>query len=240
MNLSRDWMSLMVWVVACQFCFQAHGREFTDVQGRKLTGELESVSGGQAVIRRSADARAFTVAISQFSPEDQKFMTDFAASHSHYEFEVKLAKVKKGTSKTKEDNVNYTSEQWAYKAEVTNRSSSDAADLHVDYWLFAKVDDGKVKTGARVQQAGSEKIGQLRRSVAHQFQTKTMTLTKRELDAGFHYLDGAKNQAGDSTGGVAMRFFVGDKEVFAWASDPELLKSAKGPVKSASDSESSQ
>lgn len=216
-------------VACCLLCVSAAtAREFTDVQGRKLEGELVSVTGAQAVIKRTADGRQFTVMASQFSPEDQKFMAEFAASHMHYEFDVKFVKDKLGTSKSKEYNVTSSAEQWAYKLTVTNKSSGDADNLRMDYWLFLKADDGKIKSGPRIQQAGSINVGLLRHSATGQFQTKPLTVTKHELDGGFYYPDGTKNRSKDMMGGIAVRFFRGNTEVYAWASDPDLLKTARG------------
>ncbi|MDB6119257.1 MAG: hypothetical protein JWO08_3038, partial [Verrucomicrobiaceae bacterium] len=222
------------------FSLDAAAREFTDVQGRKLEGELVSVSGPQAVIKRTADGQAFTVMASQFSADDQKFMQEFGAAQARYVFEVKLVKDKLGATKTKQNNVTYTSEEWAYKVALTNRSTLDAEDLRVDYWLFLKSDDGKIKAGPRVQQSGSTTVKSLKRSGIYQFQTKTLKLSRQELDGGFYFADGTKNKARDSVGGVAMRFFKGDKEVYAWATDPDLLKSASGRTGSESANEAAQ
>ena len=209
-------------------CFVASAREFTDIQGRKLEGELVSVKGPDVVIKRSADSKLFTLPVSQFSKEDQKLMADFAVAKIKFTFDVKLTQEKLGVSKSKEDSITSTQERWAYKVDVTNRSSADATDLHVDYWLFLKADDGKIKTGPRVQQASTATVGDLKRNNTRQFQTKPVVLSKSQLDGGFYFTDGTKNKARDTLGGVAMRFFQGDKEVFSWATDPELLKMASG------------
>lgn len=221
-----------VWKLLATLCLlaaaSAEAREFTDNQGRKLEGELLSVTGPQAVIKRTEDGRQFTVAVSQFSEEDRKFMAEFAATHVHYDFDVKLTKDRQGTTKSKFNNVTSAEEKWAYKVDLTNKSSADATDLRVDYWLFRKADDGKIKTKAQVQQSGSTKVGELKHAATKQFQTKAVVLTKQELDGGFYFSDGTKNKAHDSLGGVAMRFFQGDREVATWATDPNLLKLANG------------
>ena len=232
--------TLMLGAFICLFGMEARGREFTDVQGRKLEGELVSVAGAQATIRRGADAKVFTVMISQFSPEDQKFMTDFGASLAHYVFDVKLVKDRKGTTKNKQNNVTFSAEQWVYKVALTNKSTADADDLTVDYWLFLKADDGKIKAGPRVQQTGTSKIGALKRSGVFQFETKPVMLSKQQLDGGFYYEDGTKNKARDTLGGVAMRFFQGGKEVYAWATEPDLLKSASGRAGPSVESDTAQ
>ncbi len=239
--MKQSFSSRVLSLILIFLSLNASAREFTDVQGRKLEGELISVSGPQAVIKRAADGQTFTVMTSQFSPEDQRFMDEFSVSQMRYVFEVKLAKDKLGATKTKQNNVTYSAEQWAYKVAVTNRSTVDIDNLRVDYWLFLKADDGKIKAGPRVQQSGNVSMkGLLKRAGVYQFQTKTLTLSRQELDGGFYFADGTKNKARDSVGGVALRFFKGNKEVFAWATDPDLLKSANGRTSSESANDTSQ
>lgn len=223
--------SLTSWVLpllVVLLSLEASAREFTDVQGRKLEGELLSVTGDKATIKRADDDKVFTVSVSQFSPEDQKYMKDLGAMQAKYIFDVKLVKDKLRTSKTKEGNVTVEAERWAYNIGVTNKTSLDAENLRVDYWLFVKADDGKIKSGPKIQKAGEAVIGTLKRSAVSQFQTLPLLLSKQTLDGDFYYADGTKNKARDTVGGVALRFFIGAQEVFAWATDPTLLKMATG------------
>jgi hypothetical protein len=102
--------------------------------------------------------------------------------------------------------------------------------LRVDYWLFRRDDDGKNKLPPRVQTSGRHEIAAIRRGASQEMQTRSFTLTKEQLQADYYYQDGARNTRRDAAGGVALRIYQGDKEVFAWGSDDDLLTLAKGDV----------
>lgn len=199
-----------------------------DNKGRKLDGELVSISGGQASIKRTSDGQVFTLPVVQFSAADQKFMAQFAASNVHHDFDVKVAKTKLGKSKTQQGVVTVESEEWAYKVALNNRSSGDLANLRVDYWLFRRDDDGKSKDAPRVRQSGSTQIESIRRSASHEFQTKTFVLNKEQLRGDFYFADGSRNTRKDSAGGLALRIFQGTREIFKYATDEDLLALAQG------------
>jgi hypothetical protein len=213
---------------------QLSAREFTDTQGRKLEGELLSVNGGQAVIKRS-DGKAINADIKLFSGADQKFIADFAMSNVHYGFEVKYAKTKLGKTKKKDGDVTVEVEEWAYKLSLTNKSSGDLSGLRIDYWLFRRDDDGKNKLPPRVQASGSTTVEALRKGAVKDWQTTSFMLKKEQLQANFYYADGTRNTAKDSAGGVALRVFKGDKDVFSWATKDDLLALAQGPTGKAKD-----
>lgn len=204
------------------------GREFTDTQGRKLEGELVSVSGGMATIKRAADGKVFTLPAAQFSDADQKFMGEFAASNVRHSFDVKTAKTRLGKTKSQQGVVTMESEEWAYKITLTNKSSGDLEKLRVDYWIFRRDDDGKNKSAPRVRSSGSAELPSMRRSQTQDFQTKSFVLNKQQLQADFYYPDGTRNTQKDSVGGIALRIFQGDKEIFQYASDNDLLAMTKG------------
>lgn len=208
----------------------AFPREFIDTQGRKLDGELIAVSGGQATIKRTADGRLFQINPATLSPADQQFIAAFAAQNVRHDFEVKSTKTKLGKTKSKDGVVTVETEEWAYKLTLTNRSTTDVSALRVDYWLFRRDDDGKNKLPPRVQTSGRHEIAAIRRGASQEMQTRSFTLTKEQLQADYYYQDGARNTRRDSAGGVALRIYQGDKEVFAWGSDDDLLALAKGDV----------
>ncbi len=224
-------------IAACLLAIstQSGAREFTDTQGRKLEGELVSVNAGQAVIKRS-DGKVVNADVKLFSNDDQKFMTDFAAANLHYGFDVKYSKTKLGKTKKKEGVYTLESEEWAYKLTLTNKSSGDVSDLRVDYWTFRRDDDGKNKSGPKVRSSGTVPVGAMRKGAVKEMQTKSFFLNKEQLQADYYHPDGARNTAKDSAGGIALKVFKGDKEVFKWATNDDLLALAGGSVmKSAND-----
>ena len=207
---------------------RAESREFTDKQGRKLQGEIIAVSGDQVQIKRSADAKLFALPIKQFVEEDQKAVALFAATNVKHNFEVKYAKTKLGKSKSKSDDVTLEAERWAYKIALRNLSAVDADDVRLDYWLFRRIDDGKIKSAPRVDSTGSLTIASIKKAATYEFTTEPVTLEKTQLDAGYYYLDGTKSKSADSMGGLALRIFRGDKEIFSFGTDKDLLAAAKG------------
>lgn len=209
-----------------------HAREFTDLQGRKLDAELMSVTSGQATLKRATDNRMFTVPVASFSAPDQKFMNDFAASSIKYDFEVRYAKKKLGEVKTKRNNTTYETETWAYKVDLRNLSSGSVSDLTVDYWCFRREDGGKGRGAARVESSGRTKIASLARSAVMQFDTSPVEINKQQLDGGFYYINGDKGQQSDAMGGMVVRVFKGDKEVFNYATKDDLLAAATGRARS--------
>ncbi len=204
-------------------------REFTDPQGRKLEAEVVSVTGGQAVLKRTADGRAMTVNIATFSEADQKFLKEFGEANQKYGFEVKYTKKKLGETKQKQFGVTAEDERWTYKIEIKNKLSTPLSDLRVDYWCFRKADEGKGKGSARIETSGSTKIDSLAGAASTTLETNEIILHKEKLDGGFYYSDGTRGQQADAMGGLAVRIF--DKkgnEVHKWATKDDLLAAAVG------------
>lgn len=217
-------------LIASSMALPLSAREFIDTQGRKLEGELIAVSGTQATIKRTADGRVFQINATTLSAADQQFITAFAAQNVRHDFDVKSTKTKLGKTKSKDGVVTLETEEWAYKLTLTNRSTGDVGPLRVDYWMFRRDDDGKNKLPPRVQSSGRHEIAAIRKGASQEMQTRSFMLTKEQLQADFYYEDGARNTRKDSAGGLALRIFQGDKEIFAWGTDNDLLALAKGEV----------
>jgi len=214
-------------------------REFTDLQGRKLDAELVSVAGGQAVLKRATDGRSFNVNVASFSEADQKFMQEWAAQNTKYNFEVKYTKKKLGEMKMKRNDVAYEDERWIYKIEIKNRMPTAVGDLRVDYWCFRKADEGKGKGGARVETSGSSNVSAIPGSASAIVDTTEILIHKEKLDAGFYYPDGTKNQQADGFGGLVVRIFdKNGREVHQFATKDDLLAAAVGKPKGNSSEES--
>jgi hypothetical protein len=81
-----------------------------------------------------------------------------------------------------------------------------------------------------VQASGSTTVEALRKGAVKEWQTMSFMLKKEQLQANFYYADGTRNTAKDSAGGVALRVFKGDKDVFSWATKDDLLALAQGPA----------
>lgn len=214
-------------------------RDFTDTKGRKLSGDLVGVNGSNALIKRP-DGTSVNVPIAMLSGDDQKYVADNAASLIHADFDIKTAKTKLGKRKKRINDTTIEIEEWAYKVTLTNRSSTDLPATRVDYWIFRRDDDGKNKSDPKVESAGSKEIAAMKKNATCDFQTNPITLTKEQLDADFYYIDGSRNKSRDTAGGIAIRVFQGNKQLFEWASDKKLLASAKGPVAGAPEEKQEQ
>lgn len=203
-------------------------REFTDLQGRKLEAELVSVAGGQAVLKRAADGRSFTVPVASFSAEDQKLMNEFAAANMNYKFEVKYTKKKLGETTQRSGPIVMEVERWAYKVDLRNVSSANVSDMRVDYWCFRKADEGQGQGSARVEASGSLKIENLAKNGLHQFETMPVEINKQKLEGNYIYIDGTRPRQSDSMGGIVLRVFQGDREVYKFATKDDLFVAAVG------------
>ncbi len=232
--------SRLTAILLCILPAALHARAFTDTKGRVLEGELTSVSNGQAIIKRTTDGKTLAVPLSLLSAEDQKFAADFAAASIRASFDVKWSKTRLGKTKTRQGNYTIEVEQWAYKITLANRSSADLDGLRVDYWVFRRDDDGKNKAPPRIETSGSKDLGALRKSASQDFQTNPIELTKEQLDADYYNLDGSKNTKRDSAGGLALRVFQGEKQLFEWATDKDLLARATGAVEKPAGSSSAK
>jgi hypothetical protein len=219
----------------------AAAREFTDIKGRKLEGDIVAASGSLVSIKRAADGKTFTVPATTFGPDDQKFISEYAATNVRHTFDVKYSKIKLGKTKERDGPVTYETEEWAYKISLTNRSSVDLSDATVAYWLFRKPDDGGSTVGpARIDASGTNALQLLKKSASLEFQSNSYKLRKEQLDADYYNPDGTPNGKRDAAGGLAIRIFKGDKPIFEWASKPDLLKAtpSKLPTRVASESSS--
>lgn len=227
-------LTLMLWMVVATL---AAGRDFTDSKGRKLSGELVSATAEVASLKLP-DGRVMTVPVKLLCAEDQQFVAEYAAANVRASFDVKWTKTKLGKSKERNGVYTVQSEDWAYKVLLTSRSSTDLAALRVDYWIFRRDDDGKVKAGPRVRASGSTEFALFKKSATQEFQTTAFTLTKEQLDADYYHADGSRNTKRDTAGGFALKVFQGEHQVFEWATDKDLLeavKSAAPPSKEASE-----
>lgn len=160
---------------------------------------------------------------------------EFARTNVRYAFDVKYSRTKLGKTKSRQGVMQYETEEWAYKVQLINKSSADAAEVKLNYWIFRRDDDGKNKGAPRVQKGGSVAVPVIRRGATHEFQTESVTLNKSQLDADFYNPDGSRNKASDSVGGFALRVMQGDREIYHYATKDDLLPLAQGdPKKSTS------
>lgn len=207
--------------------------EFTDLQGRKLDAEILAASGGQVMLKRTADGRTFNVAASSFIPADQKFISDWADANTKYSFDVTYTKKKLNSTKTKRGAVTHEEETWIYKINIRNRLPTAVGDLRVDYWCFRREDSGKGKGAARIETSGSSKVAMIAGSGSATVDTTEVILHKEELAGGYYWANGDSAIQSDGMGGLAIRIFdKNGREVTKWATKDDLLVAAVGKPQS--------
>lgn len=207
--------------------------EFTDLQGRKLDAEILAASGGQVMLKRTADGRTFNVAANSFIPADQKFISDWADANTKYSFDVTYTKKKLNSTKTKRGAVTHEEETWIYKISIKNRLPTAVGDLRIDYWCFRREDSGKGKGAARIETSGSSKIAMIAGSGSATVDTTEVILHKEELAGGYYWANGDSAIQSDGMGGLAVRIFdKNGREVTKWATKDDLLVAAVGKPQS--------
>ena len=121
----------------------AEYREFTDVQGRKVTAEPVSHNGSGLLEMKKEGGPLFQLEISRLSPEDQTFIQkwiDKTPAKLDYRFEVKAAADKVAGNRKNYGYKKVKNEMWAYKVEIKNvaRNTVGAGGLKVEYRVFVK------------------------------------------------------------------------------------------------------
>ena len=225
-------MGLVMMLVAGRL----EAREFTDVQGRKLAGELVGVDAGKATLKLTAGGLV-AVELSKFSAADQVYMQEWAAQNVKYNFEVKLAREKQGAAKKKlEDSplggivssvLKEQEEKWAYKVSLRNLARADATGIVAKYWIFRREDTGKAVTAPALEVSGSKPVPDMKKGASVDLITDPVTLNKTQLQGGFAYVDGSRNSTSDKMGGLVLRLFKENTQIFEYATDEKLKAAAK-------------
>jgi hypothetical protein len=211
-------------------------REFTDTKGRKLDGEIVSVDAGQATLKL-ANGGLMPIALTTFSAADQKYIQEWAAQNVKYNFEVKVGREKVGAAKKKVDDsplgglvssvLKEQEEKWVYKLSLRNLARSDATGLVAKYWIFRREDTGKAIAAPVLEVSGSKSVADAKKGAIVEVVTDPVTLTKTQLQGGLAYADGARNNTSDKMGGVVLRLFKEDRQIFEFATDEKLKAAAK-------------
>lgn len=215
---------------------QTFSKEFTDTKGRKLDGEIVSVDAGQATLKL-ANGGLVPIALVTFSAADQKYIQEWAAQNVKYNFEVKVGREKVGTAKKKLDDsplsgivssvLKEQEEKWVYKLSMRNLARSDATGLVAKYWIFRREDNGKAIAAPVLEVSGSKPMADVKKGATVEVVTDPVTLNKTQLQGGFVFTDGTRNNMSDKMGGLVVRLFKEDKQIFEYATDEKLKAAAK-------------
>lgn len=211
-------------------------REFTDVQGRKLAGELVGVDAGKATLKLTAGGLV-AVELSKFCAADQVYMQEWAAQNVKYNFEVKLSREKQGAAKKKLDDsplggilssvLKEQEEKWAYKVSLRNLARADATGIVAKYWIFRREDTGKTVTAPTLEVSGSKPLPDMKKGASVDLTTDPVTLNKAQLQG--IVVEGLRNTS-DKMGGLVLRLYKENTQIFEYATDDKLKAAAKEGV----------
>jgi hypothetical protein len=119
-----------------------------------------------------------------------------------------------------------TTEEWAYKVMLENKSFKDAANVEIKYIVFLKPDAvgekvmiNKVKLKRK---QGTQSVPLIKNFEKYTFMTDSMTITGTQLEAGWYWANGANARAKDRLNGLWMRIFVDGQQVSEFINPPAL------------------
>jgi hypothetical protein len=211
-------------------------REFTDVQGRKLTGNLVGVDAGKATLKLAAGGLV-AVDLAKFCAADQVYIQEWAAQNVKYNFEVKLTREKKGAAKKKADDsplggilssvLKEQEEMWAYKVSLRNLARADATGVEAKYWIFRREDTGKTMAAPVLEVSGSKAVPDIKKGASVDLITDPVALYKTQFQGGFPYVDGSRINTSDKMGGLVLRLYKEGTQIFEYTTDEKLKAAAK-------------
>lgn len=200
---------------------------FTDQMGRTISADLISVHSEQVTIRRT-DGQLFTLAISTFTKEDQKYVHDWASTQSDPSTPkpdadekpvIDPKKITIGLSRgkfdshtlAKYDGYTHKHEDWGYTIQIRNTNLHPVKSIRVEYNLFART-FSDISTPSMV--SGTKTIDVLKTGGTESFRTRTAEICKRQ-DIYFG------NDNGELRG-IWIKLYV-DNQLISEQSSPETL-----------------
>jgi hypothetical protein len=230
----------------------AETRTFTDNQGREIEAEVTGVSGSQVTLRL-AGGKSYTIPIAKLSKADQLFVKvwkDLAKdapsaneggsegnrpavpANVEYvlEFKADKERVKKGI-KNKVESGESRRDDWIYEVELENRSRVELEGLEMSYRIYVDAAaTAKLSFDAPPKfHGGRTEVDPVKDGESVTVKTKTVTLADLELDAGYVFTDGSRNDLEDKLEGIWIKLWHGDKKVAEYKSNDSTVKKAEWP-----------
>ncbi|HTJ77821.1 MAG TPA: hypothetical protein VL357_02395 [Rariglobus sp.] len=198
---------------------------FTDQVGRTIVAEITAVQNGQVTIRRT-DGQSFTLAISTFSDDDQKYINAWTAAPADTKssaddkpviidpkkFTLSMSRGKFDSHTLANfDGYSHKHEDWGYSIQISNEHLKSVGKIRIEYNVFARtypdISGPTVVTGSKtfdaIKSRGSET-----------FRTRTAMVCKRR-DIYFG------NESGELRG-IWIKLYVND-QLISEQSSPETL-----------------
>lgn len=245
---NRKWVSLCLILIAGVGVLRSETRTLTDVMGRTIKADVVEVQQDTVKIRRD-DGRIFEMPLNTLSERDQAELKAWAASEAAkpkanvpVAVNVQMSRAKFDTESITKDvtlvggdvvkkGQTITEEKWGYGVMINNQANEALDDLHVEYLLFATIDDlhtkGK-KEGLR-RKAYRTQLDPIAAKGRLDFRTETVSAFKTKFNANI-----ISAKTGDSTSretlyGIWLRLYRGSELVYETASPEGLRKSETWP-----------
>lgn len=169
-----------------------------------MKAELVNHDGNGTVELKREDGQTFKVQPTVFGVDDQAYIKKWIEKHPpniEYRFDIKVSPVKISSRKRDYGYKKVKNEEWAYKVEMRNLSRDAAANLTIDYRVFAKNEaDGSFSSS----EMGGFHPGTapLKGPVRY---NETATFSTKAVDIDFVNYDGAGYRYKDGLEGVMLR-----------------------------------
>ncbi|MDB2673762.1 SHD1 domain-containing protein [Akkermansiaceae bacterium] len=227
----------------------AKPRTFTDQKGRKIEAEIISVAGTKVTLRLT-NGKNYTIPIKSLSENDQFFVkvwsteeksgakksgdpdktTPTIPDNIKYRIEIEADKerIKKG-SKGKVSSGEIQTDQWVYETNLENKSRVKLEGLEMSYRVYVDpIASVKVTMDSPPKfYGGRQKVSSVEDGATVMVRTGPVPLTELELDPGFVFRDGSRNDLEDKLEGIWIKVWHGDKKVAEFKSNNSTVKKAK-------------
>jgi hypothetical protein len=197
---------------------QAESRTFTSPDGRTVEAEVQSATPDKVTLKLT-NGQTIVTEINRFSEADKVYITEWRKVNPEtikYDFATNYTKEKSTTTKSRDGNVQITTENWLCNLKLTNKSGQTLEGVKVDYEIFYSFNAGPKPQPRKT--TGTVQVPSIKSFEEIILQTKSVALATRKLDGGFYFADGTRPRQKDEIDGVVIRVTHGNKTVYEWAS----------------------
>ncbi len=207
-------------------------RTFTNTAGKEVVAEMARATE-TTVTLKMGNGKEITANISMFSKDDQTFIAEWRKknpSRINYQFDISFSKKRLGKTKRRGNSVTITDEEWSYKVKIKNlskegRTNALVKGLKVTYKVYRTrgadaAMNVSTNTSGSTTAEGKYLIVTETKDLADipylketEFETSPVILSKSELDPGFYYPDGGKDNRKDELAGIWIKLYHADVQV---------------------------
>lgn len=207
-------------------------RTFTNTAGKEVVAEMVGATA-TTVTLKMGNGKNITANTSMFSKDDQTFIAEWLKknpSQIDYRIEIDFSKKRLGKTKRRGSAVTLTDEEWIYKVKIKNLSKNGQTNatvtgLKATYKIYrTRVADARMLVskdtsgttaadGKYLVTTETKNLADIQYLKETGFETSPVILTKSELDAGFFYPGGGKDNKKDELSGIWVKIYHNDKVV---------------------------